>query len=127
MSAGKAANALALGGIPASGYTRNDCSSLTGQIKGWVSVPASSSFAPSLTAVGGYNCSGQPVQARRLFKGVYEVKFVGSPVGIATGTVQTTCTCILSVSWNSPGDFTVSVYSLGAADFTDESFALITP
>src|SRR5438045_4049464 len=34
-SAGSATNAAQLGGIPASGYTRNDCNSLTGQIKGW--------------------------------------------------------------------------------------------
>jgi hypothetical protein len=33
-------NALSLGGIPASGYTRSDCNSVTGQIKGFVLIPA---------------------------------------------------------------------------------------
>jgi hypothetical protein len=39
-SALTANNALALGGIPASGFTRSDCASTTGQIKGFAIIPA---------------------------------------------------------------------------------------
>src|ERR1700759_2114115 len=33
-------NALALGGIPASGFTHSDCNSETGQVKGFATIPA---------------------------------------------------------------------------------------
>jgi len=85
-TANTANNALALGGIPASGYTRNDCASITGQIKGFAIVPAEPGVV--FTSVGiQYNCSGQGVEAVRIGLGAYDVRFPGNPAVIAMTTV----------------------------------------
>lgn len=84
-SAATANNALSLGGVPASGYTRSDCNSKTGQIKGFALIPQDSkgTFAPVNV---GYNCSGEPVEARFVSMGRYEVTFDGNPATIAVAT-----------------------------------------
>lgn len=68
-------NALSLGGIPASGYTRSDCASVSGQIKGfaYINGPAVSTSGLSAAGVGlPYNCSGGVVLA--LSPGEFEVE-----------------------------------------------------
>jgi hypothetical protein len=84
-----AGDALSLGGIPASGYTRSDCASTTGQIKGFVLIPekAGTSFEPAGVS---YNCSGGAVTVRKeqFTGGVYNVKFENNPSEIAVTTVN---------------------------------------
>ncbi len=84
-SAATASNALSLGGVPASGYTRSDCISKTGQIKGFALIPedVEGTFTPVKI---GYNCSGEAVEARFVAQGRYEVKFDGNPATIAVAT-----------------------------------------
>jgi hypothetical protein len=130
MSAGAAQS---LGGIPASGYTRSDCGSLTGQVKGFAMVPADVTYPATLTNIyGAYNCTGQAVQARRISTGEYEVKFLGSPVRIAIGTSQQAYAgfpqpTVVSVSNQGPGDFNVVVFNPSSTAVIDNSFALVTP
>jgi hypothetical protein len=128
--AANASNALALGGIPASGYTRNDCNSLTGQIKGFALVPEvlSSTFT---NVPGAYNCSGQVVQARRIAEGEYEVKFLGSPVTIAVGNVidnaDLSDDAFVSFSAQGPGDFDVSLYNVVLKIHENRPFSIVAP
>jgi hypothetical protein len=82
-------NAAQLGGVPASGYTVRDCNAQAGAIKGWASVPdASASYSSTFVHTFGYNCSGGDVQARRFGVGLYEVRFVNSPVAAMVATVN---------------------------------------
>lgn len=131
-NANNANNALSLGGIPASGYTRSDCSSLTGQVKGFMYLseeafgpPISSTFVNASSA---YNCSGQAVQVRQISNGVYEVKFDGSPATIAVGNVYGD-NAFLSLSNVGPGDFYVSIFNPSPGFDVPEnvSFGLVTP
>jgi hypothetical protein len=125
----KAPDADRLGGIPPSGYTHSDCASVTGQIKGFTRVLASPSFSSDFVDVGGYNCSGQAVEAKRSFPGVYEVRFLGNPATIAVGNVLNTGGLLLhfvSLIQLGPGHFTVAVFTPGPT-FVDTPFALIVP
>jgi hypothetical protein len=61
-----ATNADKLGGIASTGFTRPDCTSQTGSVKGFARI-----------AGAAYNCSGGTVEARRLGVGTYEVRFNG--------------------------------------------------
>lgn len=83
-------NALALGGIPASGFTRSDCASTTGQIKGFAIVPKNLPTTGTFTPVSpSYNCSGQAVEAWQpegQGLGIYNVRFLGNPAEIAMAT-----------------------------------------
>jgi hypothetical protein len=134
-SADTATNATSLGGVAASGYTHSDCASVTGQIKGFATVGASAGFSATLTGVGGYNCSGQAVQAARVGPGEYEVKFLGSPATIAVGNIDLPSNgtpgivAFLSIRTLGPGDFDVLIYNPNAAGnkLDDEQFSLITP
>jgi hypothetical protein len=76
-------NALALGGIPASGFTRSDCASTTGQIKGFAMVGAEQpQTGPMFTPVSpSYNCSGAEVGVDQVEPetGIYLVRFAGNP------------------------------------------------
>jgi hypothetical protein len=127
-----AANAQSLGGIPASGYTRNDCSSTTGQLKGFALVPGSAAMSTAFTNVSGaYNCSGQAVQARRLSLGRYEVQFLGSPVTIATGSIVNSAgtfdNAFVSFTRLAPGHFHVLIYNAVIASGQDRPFSVLTP
>jgi hypothetical protein len=86
VTAATANNALALGGIPASGFTQRSCGSDTGQVKGFSQIPGSisSTFAPVEPS---YNCSGGAVEADRIAEGRYRFRFVGNPAEIALTTV----------------------------------------
>ncbi len=127
-----ATTALSLGGIPASGFTRNDCSSLTGQIKGWAAIPATPTFATGFVNLRpAYNCSGQPVQAKRVNAGGYEVRFLGSPVTIAYGNIVfprpvPSAAGFVSFAQLGPGDFDVAVTD-GSGRGLDEPFAVLVP
>jgi hypothetical protein len=130
-----ATNATALGGIAASGYTRNDCASLTGQIKGFATVDASATFSGTFTGIQGYNCSGQAIQAKRIGTGDYEVQFLGAGPQIAIGNIDLpsngTPGIVGSVSIRTlgSGDFEVYVYNpnAGGNHLDDEQFSIVTP
>jgi hypothetical protein len=132
-AAGTAANALSLGGIAASGYTRDDCRSLTGQIKGWGVIPASPTFPTSFVDLASaFNCSGQPVQARRLTAGGYEVRFLRSPVRIAVGNIvlpslTPASAGMVNFALVGPGDFDVAVTDGSGTTGLDEPFDVVTP
>jgi hypothetical protein len=111
-SALTADNALALGGVPASGFTRSDCASNTGQIKGFALVPKelANTFTPVQPS---YNCSGLAVEAAEAEsgEGVYTVRFSGNPAEIAMATAVDDDafhgTGIASVKQLAPGEFEV--------------------
>jgi hypothetical protein len=134
-TAATATNAASLGGIAASGYTRNDCASLTGQIKGFATVPASPTFPSTFTAVQGYSCSGQAIQAKRIGPGDYEVQFVGSGPAIAIGNIDLASNGtpglvgFLSIRTIAGGDFEVYVYNpnAGGNHLEDDQFSIVTP
>ena len=133
VSAAKADNSDELGGIPASGYTRSDCGSLTGQVKGFVRVTADGTFSSTFTSAGliYYNCSGQAVEARRIGAGVYEVRFLGNPAQIAVGSADvvgegTPPFDAVTVSTQGAGDWKVSIFRNGTG-FADDRFALVVP
>jgi hypothetical protein len=82
-------NSLALGGIPASGFTRSDCASTTGQIKGFAIVPKKPPLGGFTPVSPSYNCSGQAVEAWQPEGenvGIYVVRFLGNPAEIAMAT-----------------------------------------
>jgi hypothetical protein len=128
---GAAADSRKLGGVAASGYVKRDCSSNTGQIKGFAAVDSSASFSSSFVQVSGYNCSGRSVEARRLSMGRYEVRFNGSPVtrAVATSIVTGVSADAVSILSEGPGLFQVNVLnpvpSPGA--FVDHAFTMIAP
>jgi hypothetical protein len=133
-SAGTAGNAMTLDGIAGSGYTRSDCNSTTGQVKGFALIPASPSFPTTFTDLGtAYNCSGQRVEARRIAQGQYEIRFLGSPVTIAVGNAVTATSNgsvfneVVSFNRVAPGDFQVGVYQVNTGHVVDGAFAVLTP
>ena len=130
-NATNAANASLLDGIDSAAFTRPACASQSGAIKGVVTVNASATFPSTFTAVTGYNCSGQSVEARRLSMGRYEVRFNGSPVtqAVATANVTAFKADMVSVTNQSSGLFTVYVLDPLPAPgaFVDDAFTMITP
>jgi hypothetical protein len=102
LTAATATNALSLGGVPASEFTRRDCGSMTGQIKGFVTIPASPTFPATFTTVPAYSCSGEAVEAKREGQGSYQVRFRGNPATIAVATVN-----------ESPGDLEAAFAAVG--------------
>ncbi len=136
-TAATATNALSLGGVPASGYTRSDCASISGQVKGFAlingAVVSHSGF--STAGVGlPYNCSGGAVEVEGRGGGAYLVTFVGSPVVLAVAsstdtegvTGFPTRAGTLSVRAYAPGKFEVETYDSKANAYYEGSFS-ITP
>jgi hypothetical protein len=124
-------NALALGGIPASGFTRSDCASTTGQIKGFALVPASppggwTRVSPS------YNCSGLAVEviAPEPNTGIYVVRFQGNPAEIAMATAVDDEPLqgpgVASVKQLAPGEFEVFTAS-PSEQLAQQAFELLLP
>jgi hypothetical protein len=78
-----ATNASALGGVPAASYLTSGCG--PGKINGYAQINGgAASFPKTYTSaapfvVDSYNCSGQPVEVRRAFGGVYAIRFPGNP------------------------------------------------
>jgi hypothetical protein len=130
-NATNADNAGKLDGLDSTDFTRPTCASQTGALKGVVTIAASPAFSGAFTAVPGYNCSGQSIEARRLSMGRYEVRFNGSPAAqaVATSIVTAVKADMVSVTNQSPGLFTVYVLDPLPAPgaFVDDSFTLITP
>jgi hypothetical protein len=130
-NATNAGNAGKLDGLDSTAFTRPACTSQTGALKGNVTIAASPAFSGTFTAVPGYNCSGQSVEARRLGMGRYEVRFNGSPAtqAVATAIVSAIKADMVSVTNQSPGLFTVYVLDPLPAPgaLVDDSFTLITP
>ncbi len=130
-SATNADNAGKLDGLDSTDFTRPTCTSQTGALKGVVTIAASPAFSGAFTAVSGYNCSGQSIEARRLSMGRYEVRFNGSPAtqAVATSIVTGVKADMVSITNQSPGLFTVYVLDPLPAPgaFIDDSFTLITP
>ena len=133
-SSSTAGNALSLGEVPASGYTRSDCTSRTGQVKGFALVPASAAFPEKFTALAtAYNCSGMPVEARRVegIVGEYEVHFLGNPEVIALATADAggsfPSADTVSVKGEGPGDWRVTVYDAASHGLADDGFELLVP
>jgi hypothetical protein len=128
---GTAANANQLGGLAPTSFVRRECNQTSGQLKGVATVAASAAFPAAFTAIAGYNCSGQTVEARRLSMGRYEVRFNGSPVtqALVTPIVTAFKADTVSVTNSGPGLFTVYVLdpvpSPGA--FVDDAFTIVTP
>jgi hypothetical protein len=126
-------NALELGGTPASEFTHSDCNSRTGQVKGFVTINASAAVPSEFTPVAGaYNCSGQPVEVKRLGEGRYVVKFVGNPAGIAVATSNAdheggTPLNLVAVTTLTGGEYRISDWNVPTATFKDESFNLMMP
>ena len=129
--ADNADNAGKLDGLDSTDFTRPACTSQTGALKGAVTIAASPAFSGTFTAVSGYNCSGQSIEARRLSMGRYEVRFNGSPAtqAVATAIVAGIKADMVSVTNQSPGLFTVYVLDPLPAPgaFVDDSFTVITP
>ncbi len=131
-SAGTAGNASSLGEVPASGFTRSDCTSQTGQVKGFALVPASSGFSERFTSVAtAYNCSGAAVEARRLEAGEYEVHFIGNPELVALATADAGKSLpnpdAVSVKGVGPGDWRVAVTDVPSGKPVDDGFELLVP
>jgi len=74
-------NALSLDGVPASEFTHNDCTSETGQVKGFAEIPEviSTSFTPVARS---YSCSGEQPEARKTGNGLYRFHFPGGVEGV---------------------------------------------
>jgi len=120
-------NALSLGGIPASQFTRSDCFSRTGQVRGFASIPAGLGFAFS-EIEGAYNCSGEPVEAERTTKGKYIVRFLGNPGTIAIGTGQAgPDSNVIGVQMLAPGEWNVQSYNAEKPEEKAGAFALLIP
>jgi hypothetical protein len=114
--ANTATNADKLGGIAATGFTRPDCTSQTGALKGFARIAATAGFSATFTTTGvenPYNCSGGTVEARRLpTAGTYEVRFNGaSPVLALVDILDDGVPTITSVTSArvTPGTFRVQV------------------
>lgn len=131
-----AVNAEKLGGIAASGYTRNDCASLTGQIKGFARINNATVSTVALSTAGveiPYNCSGQSVLARRTATGKYEVKFTENPAGIAIGSpleadgLEGWDVNSISINRIGAGDFRVQIWNDPTSAHLNDSFAILTP
>jgi hypothetical protein len=128
---GTAANASLLGGLPASSFVRRECDQNAGQIKGVAAVDASPGFPATFTQVSGYNCSGQPVEARRLSMGRYQVRFNGSPAtrAVATASVTDVSADAIGIINEGPGQFVIQVLNPLPAPgaFEDDAFTVIAP
>ncbi len=131
---GTANNALSLGEIPASGYTRSDCTSETGQVKGFALVPASASFPEGFTALTtAYSCSGRPVEARSVEgdTGEYEVRFPGNPEVVALATADAGGSFpdadTVAVKNEGPGVWRVTVYDVATQKTVNDAFELLVP
>jgi hypothetical protein len=124
-------NTLALGGIPASGFTRSDCASTTGQIKGFALVPAIPPFGWTRVSPS-YNCSGQAVEAiePEPGAGIYVVRFQGNPAEIAMATAVDDEPLpgpgVASVKQLAPGEFEVFTAS-PSEQLAQQAFELLLP
>jgi hypothetical protein len=125
-TADTATNANALGGIAASGFTRPDCASQSGAVKGFARIAASSTFSATFTTTGvenSYNCSGGTIEARRIGTGTYEVRFNGAtPVLALTDVLDDgipTITSVTTARTATAGTFRVQTVDTAAGTAQD--------
>jgi hypothetical protein len=128
-TAASAADAGLLDGLDSTAFTRPACTSQSGAIKGAVTVDGSATFPSTFTAVPGYNCSGQTIEARRLSMGRYEVRFNGSPVtqAVATSVVSGFLADSMGITNSASGLFIVYILDPALNSFVDRGFTMITP
>jgi hypothetical protein len=134
-TADTASNALTLDGLSASSFTHSDCESRTGQIKGFAIVRASAAEPNEFQPVEGYNCSGQPIEARRIAEGIYRVRFIGNPAGIALATVNSAGpggtedppVAYASLNTLAPGEWVIKLYEPDLGIQPDYPFELLLP
>jgi hypothetical protein len=126
-------NALALGGVPAAGFTRSDCASTTGQIKGFAIIPANVPPTDKWTPVSpSYNCSGGGVevwQGEGEGVGMYFVRFDGNPAEIAMATTIGSVEefpAIAQVELVQPGEWEVTT-ARGSEWLAPTAFELLVP
>jgi hypothetical protein len=128
---GTAANSRLLDGLPASSFVRRECDQNAGQLKGVVAIDASPGFPATFTPVPGYNCSGQPVDARRLSMGRYQIRFNGSPAtrAVATASVTDVSADAIGIINEGPGQFVIQVLNPvpSPGSFEDDAFTVIVP
>lgn len=80
-------------------------------------------FTSAKPAIGArFNCSGGQPQARRVDRGVYEVRFPGNAVAVAAASSAAAETTIGLVS---PGVFRVSLWVPGRQDAVDTPFSVL--
>jgi hypothetical protein len=134
-TADMAGNALTLDGLSASSFTHSDCETRTGQIKGFAIVRASAAEPNEFQPVEGYNCSGRPIEARRIASGFYRVRFLGNPAGIALGTVNSAGpggvedppVAYVSLNTLAPGEWIIHLYEPFSGTQPDYPFELLLP
>jgi len=131
-TAGSAGNALSLGEVPASGYTRSECNSQTGQVKGFALVPANGGFPQTFTTLAtAYSCSGRGAEARRIGTGEYEVRFPSNPEVLALGTADAGGSLpnadTVAVKGEGAGMWLVTVYDVATQKPVDDAFELLVP
>jgi hypothetical protein len=120
-----AANSQRLAGLEPTSFVRRECDQNTGQNKGVVTVPGSTTFSATFVAVPGYNCSGQTIEARRLGMGRYEVRFNGSPSTQAIVTPITTMIDTYESAVLIEGPGLLEVHTASNVTFTDLPFTLV--
>jgi hypothetical protein len=69
-----------------------------------------------------FNCAGAAPQARRVDRGVFEVRFPGNSTLVATASSAAAETTLATVG---PGVFRVSLWVPGRQDAVDTAFAVI--
>jgi hypothetical protein len=102
-------NALALGGIPVSGFTQRDCASETGQMKGFAQAPGTGLTAKYVPVAPAYNCSGGAIEAKSTGTGHYQVRFAGNKAEVPLATTLTAGGNVdpASVRFIAPGEWEV--------------------
>jgi hypothetical protein len=125
---------FALGGsaLAVSEAVRPQARCQPGAVRGYIQVNGDPSkgianigdrFTSAKPAIGArFNCSGPQPQARRVDTGVYEVRFPGNAVAVATASSANAETTVGLVS---AGLFRVSLYAPGRQDAVDTPFAVI--
>lgn len=106
----------------------------TGAIRGIASVTGIASqgmanFPDKFTSANAlfsrkFNCTGKPVQARRVEAGVFEVRFVGISGATAVGSAVADDS-YATVRNGSGGSFIVTMHPAGRDDRADQAFTLI--
>ena len=131
-SASTAGNALSLGEVPAADFTRSDCTSQTGQVKGFALVPASSSFPERFTSLAtAYNCSGRPSKPAGSKRASTRSTSSATPSSwrwprpTPANRSRTPTPC--RVKGEGPGDWRVAVYDVATGKAVDDAFELLVP
>jgi hypothetical protein len=103
-------NADTLDGLDSSVFARTDCQG-SGVVMGSAKINADPAFSSEFVDVGGYNCSGGTIQARRIQEGLYGVRFNGvSTFRALASTMQFPATAPFVRTVNIALDFAQTYY-----------------